>query len=111
MPTKKTAAKQTKGSNLLDEIKKIPDSKLRFRGVQWSAWKKKHKPKEFAQIIEVIQDFLNYGKTATVFRTKTELWTWLSGKDKDRPREPIFEASRCAFERFVERVQNGEEKA
>ena len=105
-PPKKTSGKSTK---VLEDIGAIPDKKPFYRGMPGAAMTKANKPEVYAQVVEVIRDFLANGKTFRVFPTKTQLWAYLAGKDKQHPREVIFDAGLDAFTRFVERVRNGEE--
>lgn len=107
MAKKKPSQAKPKKLNLLDEISNLAETKETFQGTSWAAWMQRSKPEEYSQVVEVVQDFLNNGKTARVFRTVTHLWRYLQGKDPDHPREPIFEASRDAFIRLLERVKDG----
>jgi len=106
-PSGQKTAGKSKGS-LLNTISKLEPVKIN-RNKFWTIIMKEHDPQQYAELLEVIRDYVNGGHTFNVFPQLAQLHTYLIGKDQNNKCKPIISVSRHTFSRFVERVRNGEE--
>lgn len=72
-------------------------------GKRWEEIFSRTNPQEYAEICEVMKDFLNGGRVKTVFPSLHALYRYLSGKDPDNKIKPIINISVDAFVRFAKR--------
>lgn len=97
-----------KRKTLISEAESVPKAKSQ-RGSCWEAAFRQSQPEQFAQVVALLK---RWDASDRVIRDRfpsfSSLWRWLSGKDPDRPREPVIDCSRGVFLRLLESIRNGD---
>lgn len=88
-----------KKSKLIDAVKSLePVTNKR----NWAVVLKRENPERYAELVEVVDDWIAQGRTYQVFPSMRSLHKWLSGKDQDRPiGEPVVTVDSGSFTKFV----------
>ena len=91
---------------LLQKIKNMEPAKT--TGSSWHEHLRATNPEGYAELIEVILDFLDKGDTFIAFRGTTELYLYLSGQHTKYPLEnaPV-KVSVNSFKNLVQGLKNG----
>jgi hypothetical protein len=74
-------------------------------GRRWADTFSRTNPKEYAEVCEVVKDFVNGGRVKLVFPSLHALHRYLSGRDPENKIKPIINVSVDAFVRFSKRIE------
>lgn len=93
MPKKSTRS-------LLDDIAELPPAEA-IEPAWWATKLSQADPKTYAQLVEVVDNFIAGGVVKSRFKTVAALHRYLCGKDRHRPRQPLITVEHNTFRRFV----------
>jgi len=94
--------------SLMDDIEGLPDDVNPTTARAWHSKLQMDNPEQYADLLEVVEDWISGGVVREKFLSKTKLHKYLIGRDMDRLVDPPVvdpRVSLSAFKRFMAEIE------